>query len=66
MFCKNSGAGVSLFLGIAPVALIAGQIKLNLAFLELRLLQAEKVCVQAVENIFKAFFLYCPQAVYVP
>ena len=39
-------AGVALFLGIAPVALVPGQVKTYLPFLKLRLLKADKVRVQ--------------------
>ena len=66
MFCEDSGAGIALFLRIAPVALIAGQVQFDLSRLQFCLLEAEKVRVQAPEYIFKAFFADGPQAVYVP
>ena len=63
---KDGGAGVALPLGVAPVALISGQIQVDLSRLVLGLLQAEKIRVQVPEDVLKAFFHHSPQAVYIP
>ena len=66
VLCEYCGAGVALLFGVAPVALIAGKVDIYLAFLKLRLLNAEEVCVQAQKDIVKALFPDCAQSVNVP
>ena len=56
VLCEYRGAGIALALGVAPIALIAGEVKLDLSCLKLCLLKAEKVCVEAPENVLKTFF----------
>ena len=66
MLCEYRGAGIALAIGVAPIALIAGEVKLDLSCLKLCLLKAEKVCVEAPENVLKTFFQHGAQAVDVP
>ena len=59
---------VALALGIAPVLVVAGKVKLDLALLELGLLQGKDVCAQRVEDLDEAglLFEHGAKAVYVP
>ena len=66
VLCEYCGAGIALALGIAPIALIAGEVKLDLPRLKLRFLKAEEIRVEAPENVLKAFFQHGAQAVDVP
>ena len=63
---KDGGAGIALLFGVAPVLLIAGQLKLDLSFLQLRLLKAEKVRIQLGKAFQKAFLYTGTQAVNIP
>ena len=63
---KDGGAGVALFLGAAPVLVVARQVKRDLPGLELCLLQAENVRIQRTERVRKAFGHTGAQPVDVP
>ena len=63
---EDGRAGIALALGVAPELLIARQVERQLPGLQLRLLQAEHVGVQAPEGVLKALFHNGPQAVDVP
>ena len=54
VLCKYCRAGIAFFLCRIPELLIAGEVKLHLMRLCLRLLQTEKIGVQRVENFLKA------------
>lgn len=55
VLCKNRRAGVALFLGVAPVALVAVKLQVNLPGLELRLLKAEKSASRPANTVSKPF-----------
>ena len=63
---KNGGAGVALFLGAAPVLVVARQVERDLPRLELCLLQTENVRVQRAERVRKALGHTGAQPVDVP
>ena len=63
---EHGGAGVALFLGAAPVLMVAWQVERDLPGLELRLLQAENVRVQRAERVRKALGHTGAQPVDVP
>ncbi|SCJ62472.1 Uncharacterised protein [uncultured Ruminococcus sp.] len=65
-FRKDGRAAVALPVGVVPILLVAGQVQINLTFLELCFLQAENIGVQSGKNIHKSFFHYGAQAVYIP
>ena len=63
---EDGGAGVALLLGVAPIALVAGKVQLDLPLLELGLLQADEIGVKAPEDLLEALFLHGAQAVHIP
>ena len=65
-FGKDDRAGIALLFRVAPVALIAGEIQLDLPGLELGLLQADEIRLEAAENVLEALLLHGPQTVHVP
>ena len=66
MLCENTGAGIALLLGIVPVGLIAFKAEVDLPFLQLCLLNAEKIRIKSSEALLKAFFTGSPEPVYIP
>ena len=65
---KDSGARVALTLGVAPSLVVAGQVDLHLAFLQLSLLQRQDIDVEFLRDLNKArvLFEHGAQAVDVP
>ena len=65
---KDRGARVALALGVAPGLVIAGQVDIDLALLQLCLLQCQDINVKFLRNLDKArvFFEHGAQAVDVP
>ena len=65
---KDRGARVALALGVAPGLVIAGQVDLHLAFLQLSFLQRQDVDIELLRNLDKArvLFEHGAQAVDVP
>lgn len=51
---KNRGARVALALGVAPGLVIAGQVDIDLAFLQLGLLQRQDIDVEFLRDLNKA------------
>ena len=66
VFGENRGARIALLFGVAPVALPAGKVQVDLPLLQLGLLQAEEVRVQRKKDVLKALFLHGAQSVDVP
>ena len=66
VFGEDRRAGIALLLRRAPELLIARKVQLDLAGLQLRLLQAEKVGVLRMENVLEAFFYAGSESVDVP
>ena len=65
-FCENGGAGVAFFLGVVPVLAVAGEVQVDLAFLEFGFLEAEEVGVGFGEVVQEAFPDAGAEAVDVP
>ena len=63
---KDGGAGVALFLGAAPVLVVARQVERDLPRLEFCLLQAENVRIQRTERVREALCHTGAQPVDVP
>ena len=65
---KDRGARVALALGVAPGLVIAGQVDIDLAFLQLGLLQRQDIDVEFLRDLDKArvLFEHGAQAVDVP
>ena len=66
VLCKYRGAGVSLLLGVVPVALVAFEAQVDLTLLQFCLLQAEKVGAYLIKNICEALAHDSTQTVDVP
>ena len=66
LLCKNCSSGISLFLGVIPVLIIARKIQLDLSLLQFCLLDAENICVGFPEVLQKAFVHAGAQSIYVP
>ena len=65
---EDGRSRVALALGIAPVLVVAGEVKLDLAFLKLGLLDGKDVCTKRVKDLGEAGLLleHGAQAVDVP
>ena len=63
---EDGGAGVALLIGVVPVHVVAGELQLHLALLDLGLLEAVHVRPQGLAGLQKALFQTGPQAVDVP
>ena len=59
-------AGVAFLFGVIPVGLIAEEFHIYLTFLQFGLLQADKVGIEAAEDVGKALAGHGPQAVHIP
>ena len=64
--CKNGRSGISLFLRIIPVLMIAGKLQTDLAFLQLGFLNTEDIGIRFPEKIQKSFIETGPQTVDIP
>ena len=65
-FGKNGSAAVPFLFRIVPVLAVAGELQINLAFLQFRLLQTEDVRVQFLKIFQKVFAHAGAQSVYIP
>ena len=65
-FCEHGCAGIAFFLSIVPVLVIARQIQIDLAFLQLTFLYTEYICIYLIEKVHKAFSHAGTQTVYIP
>ena len=62
----DGSAGISFFLSIVPVTLVALKLQVELSFLHLGFLQAEKVCIELLELVLEVLAHASTQAIYVP
>ena len=65
-FCENGSAGVTFFLRVIPVLVIAGEVQINLALLQLTFLNTEQVRIGFLEEIKEALCDTGTQAIHVP
>ena len=56
LFGKQGRAGISFLFRIIPILMIAGQLKVDLSFLQLCLLQAENIGICRLKVFLKTFF----------
>ena len=66
LFGKQGRTGISFLFRIIPILMIAGQLKVDLSFLQLCLLQAEDVGVQRAERVREALGHTGAQSVDIP
>ena len=66
MFRIDRSAGVPLLVGIVPIGLIPEELQVDLAGLQLGLLQTEEIGIQVRKHVREPFPRHGPQAVYVP
>jgi len=59
-------AAVALLVGIAPVGFVAGELKVELSLLHLRLLQTEEIRVERGKAFAEAFAAHGAESVYIP
>lgn len=57
LFGKQGRAGISFLFRIIPILMIAGQLKVDLSFLQLCLLQAENIGICRLKVFLKTFFM---------
>ena len=65
-FQKHRRSRISLFLGVIPIAVVIGQVEVDLALLQLGLLQAKDVGIHRPEYVDKPLAYAGAQAVYIP
>ena len=63
---KNGSSGIALLFSAVPILAVAGEIEFDLPGLELRLLKAEAVGADGVEEVLKALSRAGAQPVYIP
>ena len=66
MFCKDSCATITLFLSIVEITVVRGKRQIYLAFLQFRLLKAEKICIEGRKDINEVLTHYCSQSIDIP
>ena len=66
LLCKHGRAGITLLFRVIPVGVVALRLKINLTFLELALLNAEYIRIQAPEHILKSLAHTGPESVHIP
>ncbi len=66
LFGKQGRAGISFLFRIIPILMIAGQLKVDLSFLQLCLLQAENIGICRLKVLLITFFHAGSQSIYVP
>ena len=64
--CVDCGSGIAVLVRIIPIGFVSGKLQINLSGFQFRLLQADAIRVETLENPGKTLADHSPQAVHVP